>query len=104
MDPNPTSDVLGLDKRQRFLLAGLAAIPLYVLPVGIWGLKAMRPRLLRNALSGAITLGFLSLLGLSARGLARVKAVQPSGENRWKLPTFRWLMPEEFAASAASGH
>jgi hypothetical protein len=104
MDPNPTSDALGLDKRQQFLLAGLVAIPLYVLPVGIWGLKALRPRLLRNALSGAVTLGFLSLLGMSARGLAQVKSVQPSDGNRWKLPNFRWLMPEEFAASAASGH
>lgn len=104
MDPNPTSDTSGLDKRQRLLLAGLVAIPLYVLPVGLWGLRAMRPRLLRNAFSGAVTLGFLSLLGMSARGLARVKSVQPSDGNRWKLPTFRWLMPEEFAASAASGH
>jgi hypothetical protein len=104
MDPNPTSDVLALDKRQQYLLAGLVAIPLYVLPVGLWGLRAMRPRLLRNAFSGAITLGMLSLLGLSARGLARVKAVRPSDGNRWKLPNFRWLMPEEFAASAASGH
>jgi hypothetical protein len=104
MDQNPTSDVHALDKRQQYLLAGLVAIPLYVLPVGIWGLRALRPRLLRNAFSGAITLGMLSLLGMSARGLARVKTVQPSDGNRWKLPNFRWLMPEEFAASAASGH
>jgi hypothetical protein len=104
MHPNPTSDVLALDKRQQLLLAGLVAIPLYVLPVGIWGLRALRPRLLRNAFSGAITLGMLSLLGLSARGLARVKTLQPSDGDRWKLPNFRWLMPEEFAASAASGH
>ncbi|HEX8824137.1 MAG TPA: hypothetical protein VF794_29725 [Archangium sp.] len=104
MDPTPTSDVLGLDKRQRLLLAGLVAVPVYVLPVGLWGLRAMRPRLLRNALSGAITLGMLSLLGMSVRGLARVKTLQASDTNRWKLPNFRWLMPEEFAASAASGH
>jgi hypothetical protein len=104
MHPNSTSDVLALDKRQQLLLAGLVAIPLYVLPVGIWGLRALRPRLLRNAFSGAITLGMLSLLGLSARGLARVKTLQPSDGDRWKLPNFRWLMPEEFAASAASGH
>ncbi|HYO54737.1 hypothetical protein [Archangium sp.] len=91
------------DKRRWLALAGLAAVPAYVLPVGIWGLRALWPRTLRTATSGAITLGMLSLLGLGLRGLARVKAEQPRGE-RWKLPFLRPLMPEEFAASAASGH
>jgi hypothetical protein len=93
--------------RRRWLaLAGLVAIPVYVVPVGLFGLRALWPRTLRTATSGAITLGVVSLVGLGLRGLVRVRTVQPSGSGpeRWKLP-FLWpSMPEEFAASAASGH
>lgn len=93
--------------RRRWLaLAGVVAVPVYVLPVGLFGLRALWPRTLRTATSGAIALGMVSLVGLGLRGLARVKAERPSGggPERWKFP-FRWpSMPEEFAASAASGH
>ncbi|MFY0530346.1 hypothetical protein ACN28I_46650 [Archangium gephyra] len=92
------------DKRRMLALAGLVAVPVYVLPVGLFGLRALWPRTLRTATSGAITLGMLSLLGLSLRGLARVKTLQPGNRERWKLPFRMPVMPEEFAASAASGH
>lgn len=91
-------------KRRWLVLAGLAAVPVYVLPVGIWGLRALWPRTLRSATSGAIALGMVSLLGLSLRGLARVKTRQPGGHERWRVPFHGQIMPEEFAASAASGH
>ena len=92
------------DKRRMLALAGLVAVPVYVLPVGLFGLRAMWPRTLRTATSGAITLGMVSLLGLGLRGLARVKTSQPGNRERWKLPFRMPVMPEEFAASAASGH
>lgn len=92
------------DKRRMLALAGLVAVPVYVLPVGLFGLRALWPRTLRTATSGAITLGMLSLLGLGLRGLARVKTSQPGNRERWKLPFRMPVMPEEFAASAASGH
>ncbi len=97
--PSAASD----NKRRWLALAGLAAIPVYVLPVGLWGVRALWPRVLRDAASAAVVLGMMSLVGLSLRGLARVKAEQPSGD-RWKLPFLRPIFPEEFAASAASGH
>lgn len=78
------------------VLAGLVAIPVYGIPVGIWGLRAVRPKLLRNALSGAIMLGALSLVNMSLLGLSRMKGTA--------FPRFHPLFPEEFAASAASGH
>ncbi|MFY0569129.1 hypothetical protein ACN28E_35630 [Archangium lansingense] len=99
MDLSALSDS---DKRRWLVLAGLVAVPVYVLPVGLFGLRALWPRTLRDAASGAIALGMVSLLGLSLRGLVRVKA-SPPGE-RWKLPIRAPVMPEEFAASAASGH
>jgi cytochrome bd-type quinol oxidase subunit 2 len=92
------------DKRRMLALAGLVAVPVYVLPVGLFGLRALWPRTLRTATSGAITLGMLSLLGLGLRGLARAKTSQPGNRERWKLPFRMPVMPEEFAASAASGH
>jgi|GEM_PF-3294868 len=92
------------DKRRMLALAGLVAVPVYVLPVGLFGLRALWPRTLRTATSGAITLGMVSLLGLGLRGLARVKTSQPGNRDRWKLPFRMPVMPEEFAASAASGH
>jgi hypothetical protein len=100
MDPTPSTDVT--DKRRLLVLAGLAAIPVYVLPVGMWGVRALWPRVLRDVATGAIALGVLSLVGMSLRPLAQSKSERPSGE-RWKLPFFGALMPEEFAASAASG-
>lgn len=93
---------LSRDKRRMLVLAGLVAVPVYVLPVGLFGLRALWPRTLRTATSGAVALGMVSLLGLGLRGLARLKA-SPPGE-RWKLPFHGAVMPEEFAASAASGH
>ncbi|PTL75277.1 hypothetical protein DAT35_55555 [Vitiosangium sp. GDMCC 1.1324] len=85
------------------MLAGLVAVPVYVVPVGLWGVRALWPRVLRDATSGAIALGLVSLAGMGLCAFARVKTEQP-GSERWKLPS-RWpLMPEEFAASAASGH
>ncbi|HEY0094831.1 MAG TPA: hypothetical protein VGB96_10915 [Archangium sp.] len=92
------------DKRRMLVLAGLVAIPVYVLPVGLFGLRALWPRTLRTATSGAVTLGMVSLLGLGLRGLARVKTSQPGNRERWRLPIRSPVMPEEFAASAASGH
>ena len=93
------------DKRRMLVLAGLVAVPVYVLPVGLWGIRALWPRTLRSAASGLVTLGVLSLVGLSLRGLVGVKAQQPSGAERWKFP-FLWpqMSEDEFAASAASGH
>ena len=91
------------DKRRWLALAGLVAVPVYVLPVGFFGVRALWPRFLRDATTGAITLGMLSLVALSLKGLPRKKTEQ-AGLERWKLPFFRPLMPDEFAASAASGH
>ncbi|KFA90107.1 hypothetical protein [Archangium violaceum] len=92
------------DKRRWVALAGLVAIPVYVIPVGLFGLRALWPRTLRTATSGAIALGMVSLLGLGLKGFARVKASQPGDRERWRLPFRAPVMPEEFAASAASGH
>lgn len=92
------------DKRRWLALAGLVAIPVYVIPVGLFGLRALWPRTLRTATSGAIALGMVSLLGLGIKGLARVKSSQPDDRERWRLPFRAPVMPEEFAASAASGH
>lgn len=91
------------DRRRWLALAGLVAVPVYVLPVGLFGVRALWPRVLRDATTGAITLGMLSLVALSLRKLPRKKAEQ-AGIERWRLPFFRPLMPDEFAASAASGH
>jgi hypothetical protein len=101
MNPSSVSDAS--DKRRWLALAGLVAVPMYVLPVGFFGVRALWPRFLRDATTGAITLGMLSLVALSLKGLPRKKAEQ-AGIERWKLPFFRPLMPDEFAASAASGH
>ncbi|WNG48977.1 hypothetical protein F0U60_36300 [Archangium minus] len=102
---NPNAAIDASDKRRMLVLAGLVAVPIYVLPVGFWGLRALWPRTLRSAASGLVTLGMLSLVGLSLRGLVRIKAEQPSGAERWKFP-FHWpqMSEDEFAASAASGH
>jgi hypothetical protein len=100
MNPSAASDAA--DKRRWLALAGLVAVPVYVLPVGLWGVRALWPRVLRDATTGAIALGMLSLVGLSLQGLSRKKAEQPSSE-RWRLPFFRPVTPDEFAASAASG-
>ncbi|MBU8894839.1 hypothetical protein DRW03_27235 [Corallococcus sp. H22C18031201] len=85
------------DRSKWLLLAGLVALPLYVLPVGFRGLRAMRPLLLRDALGGAIALGALSL---SQMALCRAL----SAKKPRALPRFQPFCSEEFAASAASGH
>lgn len=105
---NPTAASEASDKRRRLVLIGLVAVPVYVIPVGLWGIRALWPRVLRDVVTGAVTLGMVSLTGLGLAAFARVKAArmkpEQPGSERWKLP-FRWpLMPEEFAASAASGH
>ena len=64
---------LSQDKRRMLVLAGLVAVPVYVIPVGLFGLRALWPRTLRNATSGAVALGMLSLLGLGLRGLTRLE-------------------------------
>jgi hypothetical protein len=102
MDLSTTSDAS--DKRRWLALAGLAAIPVYVLPVGLWGVRALWPRLLREAARGTVALGVLSLIGLSLNRSTRVKGKPPSDKARWKLPRFGQIMSEEFAASAASGY
>lgn len=104
MDLSAASDAL--QKRPWLVLAGLVAIPVYVVPVGFFGVRALWPRVLRDATTGAIALGVLSLVGLGVGGVSRVKAqVQRRPESeRWKLPLQGMHMPEEFAASAASGH
>ena len=92
-------------KRGWLALAGLVAVPVYVLPVGIWGLRALRPKLLRTAARGTIALGMLSLVGLSLTGLSRwIPGKVAGGGGPRKMPPLGPLMPEEFAASAASGH
>ena len=77
----------------------------------IWGVRGIRPRVLRSSISTAIALGVVSLLGLGLRsftGRRRARAPQPlparTPQQRWKLPLHGDVMPEEFAASAASGH
>ena len=100
MDPTPSSDAS--DKRRLLVLAGLVALPVYVLPVGMWGVRALWPRVLRDVATGAVALGLLSLVGLSLRTVPRLKP-DLSSVQRWKLPFLGPLMPEEFAASAASG-
>ncbi|QRN94203.1 hypothetical protein JRI60_34375 [Archangium violaceum] len=102
MDLTAISDAS--DKRRWLVLAGLAAVPVYVLPVGLWGTRALWPRVLREAARGAVALGMLSLIGIAIGRFARVEGKQPTGGDRWKLPHFGPIMSDEFAASAASGH
>ncbi|WP_257456054.1 hypothetical protein [Archangium lipolyticum] len=102
MDLTSLSDAS--DKRRWLLLAGLAAVPVYVLPVGFFGVRALWPRLLREAARGTVALGVLSLIGIGLGRFAREKGKQPDGGDRWKLPHFGPIMSDEFAASAASGH
>jgi hypothetical protein len=112
MDLTAISD-LSPRNRRFLMLASLIAIPTYVLPVGFWGLRGLRPRILRDATSGAITLGFLSIAGwglsqLIQRRAPRVAAKAPcaSDKQRWKLPIQGRILPEEddMVGSAASGH
>ncbi|MBJ6765625.1 hypothetical protein JGU66_33140 [Myxococcaceae bacterium JPH2] len=88
------------DRSKWLLLAGLVALPLYVLPVGFRGLRAMRPLLLRDALAGAIAVGALSLSQMAlCRALSAKSAKKPRA-----MPRFQPFCSEEFAASAASGY
>jgi hypothetical protein len=88
------------------LLAALVAVPVYVLPVGFWGVKGIYPRVLRAAAQGVITLGMLSLVGLGLRGLSRaLNARAPeAGAKKQSFQGFASLIPDEVAASAASAH
>jgi hypothetical protein len=92
--------------RRMLTLAGLIAIPTYVLPVSFWGLRAMRPILLRNAVSGAMTLGLVSLVVCGVRQLrgGSVARSAPSNGQRWQLPIHEPILPEEMMGSQASGH
>lgn len=88
-------------------LAGLIAIPTYVLPVSFWGLRALRPRLLRDAVSGAITLGLVSIAARGVHQLTRRGSVAksaPANGLRWQLPIHGQILPEEMMGSQASGH
>ncbi len=98
-----TRSVFKTSARRRLLtLTGFAAVPFYLVPVSVWGSRSLWPRAVRQLTTGALVLGVLSLMGLSLRQLPRQKrAVRPQGE-RWKLPLHGPIMPEEFAASAAS--
>lgn len=95
-------------QRRVLTLAGLIAIPTYVLPVSFWGLRAMRPILLRNAVSGAMTLGLVSLVVCGVRQLTQRGSVAksaPSNGQRWQLPIIHEpILPEEMMGSQASGH
>jgi hypothetical protein len=91
------------DRRRWLALASLVAVPVYVLPVGLFGVRALWPRVLRDAATGAIALGALSLVALSLKGIPR-QPMRQSSVERWKLPFFRQVTPDEFAASAASGY
>jgi hypothetical protein len=87
-------DVSG--KKPWLKRAGLIAIP------------AILSRKQRGAgLSRLWILGAFSLLGFGLRKLSRTKSLQTrspqTGTSRWKLPQVSSVMPEEFAASAASG-
>jgi hypothetical protein len=93
-------------RRRLLTFTGFAAIPLYLVPVSIWGSRSLWPRAVRHVTTGALALGVLSLLGLSLRQPsepAREKTAEYPKEQRWKLPLHGPIMPEEFAASAASG-
>lgn len=83
------------------MLAGMVAVPVYVLPVSLFGLRALWPRTLRAAASGVVSVGILSLATL---GLAGVSRLMRSASEPREMPRLPPLMPEEFAASAASGH
>jgi len=107
MDLTALSD-LSPKQRRLLTLASLIAIPTYVLPVGFWGLRGLRPRILRDATSGAIALGMLSLVGWGVCQLTQRRAVAkspppPSGQ-RWQLPIQGQILPEEMMGSAASGY
>jgi hypothetical protein len=92
-------------RRRLLTFTGFAAIPLYLVPVSIWGSRSLWPRAVRHVTTGALALGVLSLLGLSLRKPSRParKVAEQPKEQRWKLPLHGQIMPDEFAASACSG-
>ncbi|RYZ34133.1 MAG: hypothetical protein EOO71_40025 [Myxococcaceae bacterium] len=87
----------------------LASAPIAALPLlGVSGSRRRRIGLFAHVASGAIGLGILSLtfmgLGRIPRGPARL-----SGKKAWNraprdFPISGSMVPEEFAASMASGH
>jgi hypothetical protein len=99
-----------LNQRRWLRIAGAVSIPFYVAPVSILGLRGVRPRILRSAISGLITLGVVSIVtwSVSQWSLARrrkSKSQVPSvNGKRWQLPIQGPILPDEAIASAASGH
>lgn len=105
MDTNAESRLLGLSPRA--VLAGLVAVPVYVIPVGLWGVKALYPRVLRDVARGAIAMGVVSLVAFGLRGLSRslsASAPAPLPQRKRSFEGFQQLIPDEVAASAASAH
>lgn len=105
MDTNAETRLLEVSPRA--LLAALVAIPVYVIPVGFWGVKGLYPRVLRDVASGAIAVGMVALVGLGLRGLSKSLAAKAPEVSVKKKPSFKdftqWI-PDEVAASAASAH
>ena len=93
-------------KLRPWLGSSRLAVPL-LMPVCFWGLGAPRPRTLRALVLSPLLLGVCALGVLGWRA-AQVRAapepVRPPQRNTQPHFRFTWQMPEEFAASAASGH
>jgi hypothetical protein len=97
--------------RPWLALGGLVAVPLYGLSLGIWGLRALQPRMLREAAGGAVALGMVALAGMALSGAAWLRAGRPGaphpagpGPEHWRLPTTGPLVNDGLTASAVSGH
>jgi hypothetical protein len=123
MDLTPSS--LSQKIRPWLPLATVVAVPLYGIPFGLFGLKAVYPRVLRDLIGGAIAVGAVSLVGLAVAG-AKVKPAAsaapekaeagggkpyagPVGAStvkgsRWQLPVAEGMLDDGVAASAGSGH
>ncbi len=93
--------------RRWLKTAGLLSLPLYAAPVGLWGVRGLRPRMVQNAVSGAIALGMVSLATWALARWSRSlnpDSARARAKKRWQLPIHGPLLPEEAVASAASGH
>jgi len=97
---NPLSKTL-----RPWLGSSRLTVPL-LMPVCFWGLGAPRPRTLPALLVSPLLLGLgaLGVLGWrAARSQTSVRA-PPVTRRPTRAFRFTWQMPEEFCASAASGH